>query len=230
MLQIALSPIKALAAWPACVGAEFADFCSTVLRYYPNASFRRADLHCLREYLGHSPEAICRRYLADAPPADVQRIYGETLLTTLEQIADAAAISEQDVVYDLGCGRGRNVFWLRTLRGCRAVGVDLNRYFIVQARRIQRKAEIKGVEFVLANVMDLDYEDATVIYLYGSAFSDRAIAKLVHRFASLKPGTRVISVSYPLNAYAHTPMFRLEKKMTGAFPWGEAEIYIQRKV
>lgn len=229
MLQIALSPFKALAAWPASLKAEIAEFCATVLRYYPNARFRRADLLCLHAYLTRSPEAICRRYLRDAPAHDVQRIYGETFLTTLEQVADAAGVTDQDVVYDLGCGRGRNVFWLNALRGCRAVGVDLNRYFIIQARRIQRKAEIEGVEFVLANVMDLDYDDATVIYLYGTAFSNRAIAKLVGRFESLKPGTRVISVSYPLNAYAHTPMFKLEKKITGAFPWGEADIYIQRK-
>jgi SAM-dependent methyltransferase len=230
MLQTAIAPFKALTAYPSCLAAEIGDFFSTVARYYPNARFRRADFHCFLAYLTRSPEAICHRYLRDACDDDVQKIYGETFFTTLEEIADAVGLSERDVIYDLGCGRGRTVFWFNALRGCRAVGVDINRYFIVQARRIQRKADIDGVEFVLANVLDLDYDDATVIYLYGTAFSDTAVMRLVRRFASLKKGTRVVSVSYPLNDYADTPLFKLERTINGKFPWGDTEIYIQRKL
>lgn len=230
MMQIAISPFKALAAYPRCLGAEIIEFFSAAARYYPNRRFRQTELQCLLAYLMRSPEAICRRYLRDASDDEVQKIYGETFLTTLEQISDAVGLTEHDVVYDLGCGRGRGVFWFNAIRGCRAIGVDINRYFIIQARRIQRKTEIEGVEFVLGNVLDLDYDDASVIYLYGTAFSDRAIVRLVRRFESLKPGTRVVSVSYPLNAYTRSPMFELEKTLNCAYPWGETEVYIQRKL
>lgn len=230
MLQAAIAPFKPLMVYPVCLAAEIGEFFSTVARYYTNARFLRTDLHCFLAYLMRSPEAICRRYLRDMPDDDVQKIYGETFFTTLEEIADAVGLSDRDVIYDLGCGRGRSVFWFNALRGCRAVGVDINRYFVIQARRIQRKADIEGVEFVLGNVLDLDYDDATVIYLYGTAFSDAAVVRLVRRFESLKPGTRVVTVSYPLNTYAKAPMFALEKTIKGKFAWGETEIYIQRKL
>jgi SAM-dependent methyltransferase len=230
MMDLALSPLKALAAYPRARVAEIGEFFTTVSRYYANARFRRAELHCFLAYLMRSPEAICHRFLRKADDDEVQKIYGETFFTTLEKIADAVGLSERDVVYDLGCGRGRGVFWFNALRGCRAIGVDLNQYFIIQARRIQRKADIDGVDFVIANILDMDYTDATVIYLYGTAFSDAAIVKLVRRFESLAKGARVVSVSYPLNGYAETPMFELEKTIKGRFPWGETEIYIQRRL
>jgi len=229
-MDLAISPLKALTAYPRARIAEIGEFFTTVSRYYTNAHFRRSELHCFLAYLMRSPEAICHRFLRKADDDEVQKIYGETFFTTLEKIADAVDLSEHDVVYDLGCGRGRGVFWFHALRGCRAIGVDLNRYFIIQARRIQRKADIEGVDFVIANILDMDYTDATVIYLYGTAFSDVAITKLVRRFDSLAKGTRVVSVSYPLNPYTENPMFALEKTITGRFPWGETEIYIQRKL
>jgi SAM-dependent methyltransferase len=230
MMDLALSPLKAVTAYPRARLAEIGEFFATARRYYGNASFRRAELHCYLAYLMRSPEAICHRFLRKADDDEVQKIYGETFFTTLEKIADAVGLSERDVVYDLGCGRGRGVFWFHALRGCRAIGVDLNQYFIIQARRIQRKADIEGVDFQIANILDIDYADATVVYLYGTAFSDAAIVKLVRRFASLAKGTRVASVSYPLNGYADTPLFELEKTITGRFPWGETEIYIQRRL
>ncbi|MGH8807417.1 MAG: class I SAM-dependent methyltransferase [Noviherbaspirillum sp.] len=230
MMQTLISPLKALAAYPRYVAADVGAFFSTVARYYPNARFRRADLHCLRAYLLHNPDAICRRYLRDAADDEGQKIYGETFFTTLEAIANAVGLSDKDVVYDLGCGRGRSVFWFNAMYGCKAIGVDINRYFVIQARGIQRKAGIEGVEFILANALDLDYEDATLIYLYGTAFTDAAIAKLVKRFASLKEGTRVVSVSYPLNAYAAEPLFELEQTIKAKYLWGTADIYIQRKL
>jgi SAM-dependent methyltransferase len=230
MMQTAIAPFKAMAAYPRYLAAEIGEFFSTVSRYYSNPRFRRADFHCFLAYLMRDPDAICHRYLRNAADDEVQKIYGETFFTTLEKIADAVGLSESDVIYDLGCGRGRSVFWFHALRGCRAIGVDINPYFVIQARRIQRKADIEGVDFFLANVLDIDYDDATVIYLYGTAFSDAAIVKLVRRFASLATGTRVVSVSYPLNTYAETPMFELEKTIKGKFPWGETEIYIQRKL
>jgi len=233
MTQLSISPssvLSVLTAYPRCLIAESIEFLRAARRYYPNRRFLRTELLCQLAYWSRSPEAICRRYLRDAPEDEVQKIYGETFLTTLEQIADAAEVSADDVVYELGCGRGRGVFWFNTVRGCRSVGVDINRYFIIQARRIQRKAEIEGVDFVLGNVIDIDYGDADFIYLYGTAFSDRAIVRLVRRFESLRSGTRVATVSYPLNAYTRTPLFKLEKTIKAAYPWGETEVYIQRRL
>lgn len=220
---------KALAAYPVYLANDIVEFTRTIARYYPNPHFRRADLRCLRAYLLRNPDAICQRYLRNFPDDEVQKIYGETFFTTLDQIATALQLSPQDVVYDLGCGRGRGVFWLHAMRGCRAVGVEINPAFVIEARRIQKKAGIDGVEFILGNLMDLDYADATVIYLYGTAFSDEAIARLIDCFRALRPGTRIVTVSYALTSYTEEPLFELEQQFSGKFLWGRANIFVQRK-
>jgi len=192
--------------------------------------FRRADIRCLLAYLVHTPEAVCHRYLRHFPENEVQKIYGETFFTTLEAIANAVQLGKDDVIYDLGCGRGRSVFWFNAMYGCRSIGVEINPVFVTQAQKIQSKVGMNNVTFLLANVMDIDYGDATVIYLYGTAFNDVAITRLVKRFKTLKTGTRVVSVSYALNAYADEPLFEMEQKLVGKYLWGSTEIYIQRRI
>lgn len=232
MTKYLFPALRALLAYPRYLATDLAEFATTVTRYYRNPQFRRADIRCLLAYLVHTPETICHRYLRHYSDNEVQKIYGETFFTTLEVIADAVRLQKDDVIYDLGCGRGRSVFWFNAIVGCRAIGVEINPTFITKAKKIQKKVGFDNVEFLLANVMDLDYGDATVIYLYGSAFNEAAITRLVNRFKTLKPGTRVVSVSYSLNPYADgdAPLFVLEQKITGKYLWGSTDVYIQRKI
>lgn len=228
--EVASSLLQALFAYPRYLVVDTIEYMVTVRRYYPNLRFRRADLHCLWAYLLRNPDNICHRYLRSFPDDQVQKIYGESFFTTLEAIAKAVDLSEHDVIYDLGCGRGRSVFWFNALYRCRAVGVEINPTFVIQARKIQKKQGIDDVEFIFANLMDVDYSDATVLYLYGTAFNDAAIATLVERFATLRRGTRIVSVSYPLTKYTKTPLFELVQTMPAKYPWGSTHIYIHRKL
>jgi ubiquinone/menaquinone biosynthesis C-methylase UbiE len=148
----------------------------------------------------------------------------------LEAIATAVGLTNNDVIYDLGCGRGRGVFWFNALYQCRAVGVEIVPAFITEARNIKKRLGIEGVDFIYANLLDIDYEDATVIYFYGTAFTDAGIAAVIERFRNLKPGTRVVSVSFPLSSYTHSPLFEMEGTIRGRFLWGETDIFIQRRV
>lgn len=223
--------LKALMRVVYCLAFEVVELFRTAIHYYPNAQFRRADLRCHWAYLmRNSPYTSCERYLRNLPNDRVQKTYGETSFGTLDRIAAAVGLSENDVVYDLGCGRGRGVFWLNAFYKCRAVGVEIFPEFVMHARGIQKKLRLAGVEFVYANLMDLDYADATVIYLYGTAFADEAIAKLVDRFQTLKPGTRVVTVSYPLNDYCPVPLFRLENAFSAPYAWGVARVFVQRRL
>lgn len=231
MMQTAFSDLlKALALYPAYLATDILEFLTTVRRYYPNAQFRRADLQCLWIYLMRNPDKICQRYLKKFPDNTVQKIYGETFFSTLETIAKALNLNGEDVIYDLGCGRGRSIFWFNAMYQCRAIGVEINPEFVIQARKIQKKVGVKEVEFIFANLMDVDYLDATVIYFYGTAFTDEAITRLVEHFRTLKSGTRIVSVSYPLNDYTNAPLFELQQTLKGKYLWGNADIYIQRKL
>ena len=230
MTRTAYSLLRALAFYPLYLATDIIEFLVTVARYYPNATFRRADLQCLWTYLLRDPYKICERYLRDFPDDRVQKMYGETFFTTLEVIAKAVDLSEHDVFYDLGCGRGRSVFWCNAIYQCHAIGVDINPEFVIQARKSKKKVGIDGVEFIFANLLDIDYDDATVIYLYGTAFNDDALAKLVNRFAALRQGVRIVSVSCSLTHYTDAPLFELKQTIKGKYLWGYADIYIYHKL
>lgn len=229
MAPALMSYVKALAHAPRYLARDVIEFFNTMIRYYPNAQFRRADLRCMRAYLWRSPYKLCHRYLRNFPDARVQKIYGETFFSTLDTIARAVGLSDSDVVYDLGCGRGRAVFWFNAIYKCRAVGVELHPVFIAEARRIKNKLGIDGVEFIYANLMDIDYDDATVIYFYGTVFNREAISAAIERFKRVKRNTRIVSVSYALGDYTNAPLFEIEQKLRGRFLWGETDIYIQRR-
>lgn len=230
MTQEILGLFRAFAFSPAYMAREWIEFLKSARRYYRNTTFRHADLHCLAAYLLQGPDRICQHFLRSHPDEKVQRLYGETFFTTLEAIAHAVRLSADDVVYDLGSGRGRSVFWFNAMYGCRAVGVEINPVFVWRANRIKEKVGIRDVEFLLGNLMDVDYRDATLIYFYGTAFSDEAIEEIANRFRNLRPGTRVVSVSYPLTHYTDGRVFDLEKTIKGKFVWGSTDIYIQRKL
>ena len=77
-------------------------------------------------------------------------------------------------------------------------------------------------------MFEADYKQATVIYLYGTCLDDEEIKRLVRRFEGLAPGTKVITVSYPLSEYADTYM--THKEFPARFPWGRAQVYLNYKV
>ncbi len=41
----------------------------------------------------------------------------------MDVIARECGIQKEDVVFELGCGRGRTCFWLNTFIGCKVVGI-----------------------------------------------------------------------------------------------------------
>lgn len=224
------SYVRALVSAPRYLATDAIEFFTTVSRYYRNAQFRRADMRCMRAYLLRSPYRICQRYLRDLPDTRVQKIYGETFFSTLDKIARAVNLTENDVVYDLGCGRGRAVFWFNAIYKCRAVGVEIFPTFVTDARRIKNQLGIDGVEFIYANLLDIDYHDATVIYFYGTAFNDAAIAAVIERLKRVRTGTRIVSVSYALSDQTRSRPFELVEKIRGKFVWGETDIYIERRL
>lgn len=222
--------LRLLALYPRYVFTDAMDFLRTLKRYYPNAQFRRADWRFLLAYLFRDADKICVRHVRHLPDDQVQKIWGETFFSTLDDVARAVRLNENDVMYELGCGRGRGVFWLNAFHGCRVVGVEINPVFMKIATRIRDRVQADGVEFITANLLDLDYSPASVIYLYGTAFSDAALRQLMKRFATLRPGARVASVSARLGRYSNTPLFELEQTIQGKFLWGRADIFIYRRI
>jgi len=205
---------------------SFFEFLRTIKNFYPRWAFMRADLYLLSSYFCHSPYTISKKYLMKKG-SDNPYAYGETPLTTLQQVVKTCGITKIDRVIELGCGRGRTCFWLNQYLGCDVVGIDFIPEFIGKAKAVEQELGLVGIEFRCEDYLDSDLSGATVIYLFGTTLSDDEVAELAEKLSQLPMGTKVITVSYPLTDYPKGDAFELMKIFEGSFPWGEGEIYLQ---
>jgi ribosomal protein L11 methylase PrmA len=100
------------------------------------------------------------------------------------------------VVYDLGCGDGRIVVAAAKKYGCRAVGFDLDRRCLRQARELvkQEKAEAL-VRIEEKDLFTVDLRGADVVTLY---LSPTLNAKLLPQLEKMKPGSRIVSHAFAM--------------------------------
>lgn len=103
-----------------------------------------------------------------------------------------AAVTKDDLVYDLGCGDGRMVVAAAKQYGAKAVGVDLNPERIRESRQNAAKIGVADrVKFVEGNLFDADISQATVMMLYLlPGVNLKLRPKLLKE---LKPGARIVS-------------------------------------
>ncbi len=199
---------------------NFIDFVKTVFRYYRKPKFALVDSTLLLRYFFKSPYRIGREYKSSEP-------YGETPLVTLDTILSHCPIGPDDVAFELGCGRARACFWLSLYKGYKTVGIEYIPAFVERAEQLAKFYDVKNIEFRLGDILTADLSEATWIYLFGSALPDETITKLTKRLEKLKPGTKIITISYPLSAYTSNDIIKVNQTLDVSFPWGETQAFIQ---
>ena len=90
---------------------------------------------------------------------------------TPDEVVDAmlkmAAVTKNDVVYDLGCGDGRIVITAAQKYGARGVGIDIDPERIKEANaNAKRPASPTRVKFIRGDLFEADISEATVVTLY----------------------------------------------------------------
>jgi SAM-dependent methyltransferase len=170
--------------------------------FYHNPCYRALDIALLK---GPNPYR-----LKEAFP------YGETPLTSLKQIADRFGLKSEDRVVDLGCGRGRGVFFLAEHYGCQVQGIDKMASFIERAEKLKRDHRIQNAAFICGDMREFDCSGATFVFFYGTTFSEEFVREL--RFPR---GAKIVTVSYPLEG------FEVRDRFTVSFPWGVGDVYLQ---
>lgn len=185
------------------------------IRYYRSLQFFKLDLLLASRYLFKSPFRLSKD------------TYGETPLTTLDKICKECRILSKDVVFDLGCGRGRALFWLRHFINCEVYGVDNQPIFIKRGNWVKNVCKVDKLTFLDDDFTKLNLEKATTIYFYGTSYEDEMIYKMVDLFKKLSPGTKIISVSYPLTDYTKEALFEFKKSFLATYPWGTTEVFLQ---
>ncbi len=114
----------------------------------------------------------------------------------VEKMLQLAEVNGDDILYDLGSGDGRIPIAAAQRFGTRGVGIDLNPERVREAKSNASSAQVTHkVEFIEGNIFDLDFSEATVLFLY---LFPEVNMKLRPRILDMKPGTRVISHNYDM--------------------------------
>lgn len=192
--------------------------------FHGDKAFESCDKALCRAYRFTNPYRTCRKFFESKGEKDVD-LYGETPLTVLEKIAKEGALSSQDHLFELGCGRGRGSFFLAHRVGCKVTGVEWVPEFVERAQKINKNPRLS---FRCEDMQSCDFKGATAIYLYGTCLEDDVIHKLIASFKKLAAGTQFITVSYSLTDYDHEA-FSLIKEFSVDYPWGEAQVFLQIK-
>jgi SAM-dependent methyltransferase len=108
-----------------------------------------------------------------------------------------AAVTNKDVVYDLGSGDGRLVIAAAKEYGARGVGIDIDPALVKQSAANAEAAGVASmVQFRNGDLFEADIHDATVVMLYLWPSVNLKLRPKLWR--ELKIGTRVVSNSHDM--------------------------------
>jgi tRNA G10 N-methylase Trm11 len=143
--------------------------------------------------------------------------YVPTPPAVVDAMLDAAGVTKNDVVYDLGCGDGRIVIAAAKRFGARGLGVDVDPKLIAEAKANADAAGVSDkVTFRVEDLYDTDLRGASVIALYLLPSMNRRLVPKLR--AELKPGSRIVSNSFDMGS-AWPADRRLMSGETAVFVW-----------
>ena len=112
----------------------------------------------------------------------------------VEKMVAMAQLTEDDLVYDLGCGDGRIVITAALNSGCRGVGFDIDPQRVAEAREnVKRNGVEDRVTIEEKDVfkVDLSQADAALMFLLPWMMNE-----LLPQFEQMKPGARIVAHDY----------------------------------
>lgn len=129
--------------------------------------------------------------------------YVETPDEVVQKMLQIAQVGPSDTVMDLGSGDGRLVIAAAQRFGARGVGVDLNPENIEIARSAAESAGVSSrVQFVRADLFDIDITEATVVTLFLLRDVNLALRDRLRK--ELRPGSRVVSRQFDMGEWEPT--------------------------
>lgn len=139
----------------------------------------------------------------DAPPSDTTEKVAPYVATpdrVVRRMLEAAGVTSDDVVYDLGSGDGRIPIVAARDFGARGVGIEIDPELVEEARANAEAAGVADqVEFREMDLFDTDLSDATVVALYlWPEINVKLRPKLLQE---LDPGDRVVSHDFRIGKW-----------------------------
>ncbi|MFN3890846.1 MAG: SAM-dependent methyltransferase [Beijerinckiaceae bacterium] len=160
---------------------------------------------------------------------------------TVQAALDLAGLQPGDYVIDLGSGDGRMVI-AAARRGASGHGVEFNPQMVEYARKQAQAAGVADrAKFVEGDMYTADISKATVMPLF---LLSQNLDQLVPNFLKLRPGTRIVTVTYTItdwehdeaaelgpecNAWCRVYKYIVPANAGGAWRLGDADLVVTQK-
>lgn len=161
-------------------------------------------------------------------------IYGEMLLNTWLELLTQLSLQPNQVFYDLGSGCGKIAIATKlryptlTVKGIEILS-DLHhlaKQKWQQHCRLNHLTSNSQIQFIAGDFLECAFQDADIIFLNATAFSDTTWQQILVKLKSLKSGTQIVITTKLL------PEAYFAKKYQGMelMSWGYASTYIYEKI
>ncbi|MBM3464788.1 MAG: class I SAM-dependent methyltransferase [Armatimonadetes bacterium] len=174
-----------------------------------------------RQYLFDPPARVVLREAPALGYPDGQCTYGETPAVSLISMLRRLNVGSDDVLFDLGCGRGLSLMAACLALKIRGVGIDAVPTLVSRGRRIARDVGV-DVTFVEGDFLDQDLSAGTIFYAASTAFNSDVMRRLTEKLD--RPGLRVITLDGPLGA-----PFRVLESLRYPMFWGWSTCWLQSR-
>lgn len=189
------------------------------LRHF-DLSFVRLNWYLWRAFFLFSPYRLCRKYWQQR---DESGVYGETPLYVWKRLGDYLKMGKDQVLVDLGAGRGRGCFWFSKYFGVRVIGVEAVPCFVKVAQNLSAHFGFDRVSFFEADLLNFPLKGADCLYLYATGLSEPLLKKFCEKLKKENPSARVLTVSVPLRELDDD--FESKLAFTAQMPWGKAYVF-----
>lgn len=160
-----------------------------------------------------------------------QWTYGDTAIPVIYRLLRRWGAQPTDTFFDLGCGCGIPTF-AASLLVQRAVGVDIIGPVIDFCHRAQSVLQFSNIEFHQQDLFETDIAAADLIYLAATTFPAEVRKKLASKMRQAKSGTRIISVTHPVEGRHLRPVAKqaVHFSWSGYGPGYPFEFYLQQRI
>lgn len=140
-----------------------------------------------------------RQYTPQRAQEGKNVIWAPTEDSMVVRMLELAKVTAADKVYDLGAGDGKIVIAAAKHFGATGVGIEYEAELVEHARCLAAAEGVADrVTFVRGDIFEADFNDATVVAMY---LTPTVNERLLPSLLRLKPGTRIVSYSFPIGAW-----------------------------
>jgi len=148
-----------------------------------------------------------------APPRESKKadvVYVSTPNDVVMKMLDLAAVTKNDMVYDLGCGDGRIVVAAARRRGAHAVGFDIDPNRIKESRDNADRNKVQALAtFQEKDIFTVELGTATVVTMY---LLPELNVKLIPQLDRLPPGARIVSHDFDMKGVTPDKVVKMVSK------------------